>query len=133
MNYKEKNIDYETAKNYLPNFIRIVLETFLSFKLALVNDSGKMPGLSHLIGHTINELKNIDDEIKIGGVNRTSVIKRLNLLKKISDHESHGNISRAEHFQFISEDELNDFAKYTLQIINFMDEIHFRRVKSLSA
>lgn len=130
VDFKEKKIEYEIVKNYLPNYIRIVLETFLSFKLALVNDShDRLPGLSHLIKGIVREFDLIDDVI-IGGIDKDGAIKRLNHLKKIADHESHGSIYRAEEFAFISEQELKEFAKNTVQVIEYIDNLHFRKIKS---
>ena len=133
MEYKDKKIEYEVVKNYLPNYMRIVLETFLSFKLAIVNDtSDRLPGLSHLINGMIKEFEYIDD-VEIDGVNKEGVIKRLNHLKKIADHESHGSIYKAEEFAFISEDELKVFAKNTLQVVSFIDNLHFKKIKGHTA
>lgn len=128
--FKEKKMDYNTVKNYLPNYMRIVLETFLGFKLAKVNDdSGRLPGLDSLIKAMVNEFKNYEDR-EIDDLNKDRVIERLNHLKKISDHESHGNIHKAEEFIFISEEELRQFAKHTLQVIKYIDDFHFKRIKS---
>jgi wobble nucleotide-excising tRNase len=128
--FKEKKIDYNSVKNYLPNYMRIVLETFLGFKLAKVNDDNdRLPGLDSLIKAMVTEFKNYEDR-ELDGLNKDRVIERLNHLKKISDHESHGNIHKAEEFVFISEEELRQFAKHTLQVINYIDEFHFKRIKS---
>jgi hypothetical protein len=54
----------------------------------------------------------------------------LNHLKKIADHESHGSIYRAEEFAFISEQELKEFAKNTIQVIEYIDGLHFRKIRS---
>ncbi len=128
--FKEKKIDYNSVKNYLPNYMRIVLETFLGFKLAKVNDDkDRLPGLDSLIKAMVIEFKNYEDR-ELDGLNKDKVIERLNHLKKISDHESHGNIHKAEEFIFISEEELKQFAKHTMQVINYIDELHFKRIKS---
>lgn len=133
MEYKDKKVEYDIVKNYLPNYMRIVLETFLSFKLAIVNDtSDRLPGLSHLINGMIKEFEYIDD-VEIDGVNKEGVIKRLNHLKKIADHESHGSIYKAEEFAFISEDELKVFAKNTLQVVSYIDNLHFKKIKGHTA
>lgn len=130
VDFKEKRTEYNIVKNYLPNYIRIVLETFLSFKLALVNDSqGRLPGLSHLINAIVKEFESIGD-VEYANINKDGAIKRLNHLKKIADHESHGSIFRAEEFSFISEVELKEFAKYAVQVIEYIDNLHFRRVKA---
>lgn len=128
--FKEKQIDYDSVKNYLPNYMRIVLETFLGFKLAKVNDyKGRLPGLDSLIKAMVAEFKNYEDR-NLDDLNKDKVIEKLNHLKKISDHESHGNIHKAEEFIFISEEELRQFAKHTMQVINYIDEFHFKRIKS---
>lgn len=130
LDFKERRTDYETAKNYLPNYIRVVLETFLSFKLAIVNDGhNRLPGLNYLIGGMVEEFKKIDD-VTIGDINQEGVIKRLNHLKKIADHESHGSIYRAEEFSFISEHELKLFAKYAVQVIEYIDNLHFKKMRT---
>src|SRR5699024_5282848 len=60
--FRDSKLDYQNAKNYLANYIRIVLETFLSFKLAIVNESNdRLPGLTHLINKMVSEFNNIDD------------------------------------------------------------------------
>lgn len=129
---KKEHIIYEDARKYIPNYIRVVLESFLSFKLAIVKDSNNsLPGLAYLINKMISLLEKSDDYI-IDQLNKESIIKRLNHLKQISDHESHGNISRIETISFISESELRKYCLYTIQVIKYLDSIHFQRVKSLS-
>ncbi|WP_267740831.1 hypothetical protein [Myroides injenensis] len=116
----------------MANYIRIVLETFLSFKLAIVNESNdRLPGLSHLITKMVSEFNNIDD-IEIDNLRKDTIIKRLNHLKKIADHESHGSIHKAEEFSFIAEKELKDFAKATTQVILYIDKLHFSKIKNHS-
>lgn len=130
---KSSEIGYDDAKKFIPNYIRIVLESFLSFKFALVKegDNQRLPGLNFLIGRAISELANYDEKIKIGAINKEGVIKRLHFLKRIADNESHGSISKIESLNYISEEELQDYCKFTLQIIRFFDEIHFQKAKAL--
>jgi len=128
IDFKDKKIDYDNVKNYLPNYIRIVLETFLAFKLARVNDGEKLPGLGYLIKSIVTELSGCNDR-EIDDLNKDRVIEKLNYLKKVSDHESHGNIHKAEEFVFISEQELREFAKDTIQVISYIDEFHFKKIK----
>jgi wobble nucleotide-excising tRNase len=124
---------YDDAKKYIPNYIRIILESFLSFKFALVKEGSKerLPGLKFLIGKAFEKLKEYDANIKIGEVDRDGVIKRLNSLKKIADNESHGSISKIESLNYISETELKEFCKHTLQVIRYFDEIHYQRARAL--
>jgi wobble nucleotide-excising tRNase len=133
--YKEStsNITYEEAKKFIPNYIRIVLESFLSFKFALVKEGSqeRLPGLNFLIGKALAELNNYDENLEVGGIKKGGVTKRLSNLKRIADNESHGSISKIESLSYISESELKDYCKQTLQIIKYFDEIHFVRAKSL--
>lgn len=132
-NESTSGITYEEAKKFIPNYIRIVLESFLSFKFALVKEGSKerLPGLNFLIGKAIAELNNYDENLDVGGVKRDGVTKRLANLKRIADNESHGSISKIESLNYISERELKDYCKHTLQVIKYFDEIHFVKAKSL--
>lgn len=132
-NENTSGIAYEEAKKFIPNYIRIVLESFLSFKFALVKEGSKerLPGLNFLIGKAIAELNNYDENLDVGGVKRDGVTKRLANLKRIADNESHGSISKIESLNYISERELKDYCKHTLQVIKYFDEIHFVKAKSL--
>ena len=101
------------------------------FALVKEGDNQRLPGLNFLIGRAISELANYDEKIKIGAINKEGVIKRLHFLKRIADNESHGSISKIESLNYISEEELQDYCKFTLQIIRFFDEIHFQKAKAL--
>lgn len=138
INFKTNNCpDYHQAKNFIPNYIRIVLETFLSFKLAIVkvdNNTNSLPTLGGLLNKMVGELNQSEDyQIKIDGntFNRAMAIKKLNQLKRISDHESHGSISKLQEMSYISEDELKEFSKYTIQLIEYLDDIHYKKIKSM--
>lgn len=132
-NESTSDITYEQAKKFIPNYIRIVLESFLSFKFALVKEGSKerLPGLNFLIGKAIAELNSYDENLDVGGIKRDGVKKRLANLKRIADNESHGSISKIESLNYISERELKDYCKHTLQVIKYFDEIHFVKAKSL--
>lgn len=132
-NESTSEITYEEAKKFIPNYIRIVLESFLSFKFALVKEGSKerLPGLNFLIGKAIAELNSYDEHLDVGGVKRDGVTKRLANLKRIADNESHGSISKIESLNYISERELKDYCIHTLQVIKYFDEIHFVKAKSL--
>ena len=86
--------------------------------------------MSSLIKAITKTVEPFDSEQEIGGIKKDGAIKRLNHLKKIADHESHGSIYKAEEFAFISEDELKEFAKNTLQVIDYLDKIHLNRIKA---
>lgn len=129
----DSKITYDIAKKYIPNYIRIVLESFLSFKFALVKEDskGRIPGLSFLIGKALKELLNFDEEIEIAGIKRKGVEKRLNSLKRIADNESHGSLAKIETLSYISESELKTYCKQTIQVMEYFDKIHYVKAKSL--
>jgi len=128
-------IDYETAKEFLPNHIRIVLEVFLSFKLCRLkqgssNKKYKTPGLKELIsslrGINLQRFQNVNS------ITSDNIINTLCNIKNKIDPESHGTIQDLTNFEFISENELKEIAQQTLDIIAFLDEIHYEKVSNLS-
>jgi len=129
----DSRIVYDVAKKYIPNYIRIVLESFLSFKLALVKEDskGRVPGLSFLIKKALKELAIYDEDVEIAKINKKGVEMRLNNLKHIADNESHGSLSKIESLNYISEKELKEYCKQTLQVIEYFDKIHYSKAKSL--
>lgn len=126
-------VTYNDAKKYIPNYIRIVLESFLSFKFALVKDDvkGRLPGLNFLINKAIVGLSEYDDNVQIGKVDKNGVKKRLTNLKRIADNESHGSIAKIDSHNYISEKELKGYCKDVIQIIEYFDKIHYVKAKSL--
>lgn len=133
--YHEGTVDYEVAKKYIPNYIRIVLETFLSFKLAILkqgssNEKYRSPGLRKLLNeiksltHLFSSYKASDD------VNSNTVIDKLDNICKTTDPQSHGTPQSIDEFNFISRSELADIAKDTLNIIKFLDNIHYSQTKT---
>jgi len=126
-------VTYDIAKKYIPNYIRIVLESFLSFKLALVKEDakGRIPGLNFLIGKALKELATFDESIEIGGIKRKGVETRLNNLKRIADNESHGSLAKIESLSYISESELKTYCKQMVQVMVYFDKIHYSKAKSL--
>lgn len=133
--YLEPNspVTYDIAKKYIPNYIRIILESFLSFKFALVKEDtkGRIPGLHFLIGKALKELTTFDENIEIAGIKRNGVEKRLNNLKRIADNESHGSLAKIESLNYISESELKTYCKQMVQVMEYFDKIHYFKAKSL--
>ncbi len=129
-------IDYETAKDFLPNHIRIILEVFLSFKLCRLKqgsgaqDKHKTPGLDKLISTLSGvNLKNFQEARDI---NSNNIINILWNIKNKIDPESHGSIQDLTDFEFISEYELKQIAQQTLDVIAFLDQIHFNKIQDLN-
>jgi len=109
---------YQNAKKYLPNYIRRVLETFLSFKFAKIKkDSGsRSPGLNDF-DKSIESL-NIEDSIK-----QELKLKIKNIVK-IADQHSHGNAQLTEENFYIAEDELKYLAQDVVTVIDIIDSVH---------
>lgn len=110
---------YQNAKKYLPNYIRRVLETFLSFKFAKVvnkSNGNRSPGL--------NEFKtNISDLVMEDAV-KQNLKQKIDNITKITDQHSHGNAQLTEENFYISEDELKTLAQNAVTMIDIMDGVH---------
>jgi wobble nucleotide-excising tRNase len=100
------DVTYNTAKMHLPNFIRRVLETFLSFKFSrIVNRDGgyRSPGLAEF-GDNID---NTDLEMSIKNKLKEKIIE----INRIADVHSHGNAHHTQESFYISEADLKALAK----------------------
>ena len=124
------NINYEDIKDNLPNNIRIVLEAFLSFKFG--RQKGKKfpsPSLEELTNHLSSyDFKSF---APIGNIKYQQSLKEtLYQICKIVNPESHGTPQDLLHLStYLSE--LRDVAEKTLDVIWFLDQIHFKAVKEL--
>jgi len=109
---------YQNAKKYLPNYIRRVLETFLSFKFANIKkDSGsRSPGLNDF-DKSVASL-NIEDSIK------QELKLKIKNIAKIADQHSHGNAQLTEENFYIAEDELKELAQDAVTVIDIIDNVH---------
>jgi len=119
LDQSDQNVTYNDAKKYLPNFIRRVLETFLSFEFSrTVNREGgyRSPGLNEFEENIDNT--NMEDEVKKGLKNKIAKIK------KISDDHSHGNAHYTQENFYISEIDLKILAKDAISVIETMDNLH---------
>ncbi len=128
----KKYADSTTADNiesiqYIPNYIRIVLETFFSFKLSLVSDNNLAVGLDKIINTLLGVKGYLKNNEAIGDINHDNFITTLQNIKKITDNDSHGNIQKIHKFEFISEKELRKACKNTIDLIKFVDNIHLHR------
>lgn len=109
-----KDITYNESKKYLPNFIRRILETFLSFKFSLV--SGKRKSYSPGLG----EFEDKIDETDIKDTTKGHLKDKIREINKICDAHSHGNAQHTQENFYISEDDLHQLAKNTLFVIETM-------------
>ncbi len=132
--YQENRIKYDEVKKFIPNHIRVVLETFLSFKFAALKQgsSGEKyysAGLDKLINNLKNKTHLFEGFVEIEDIDKSNFIEKLEKIKRITDSQSHGGPQSIDEFNFISENELKDITKDALNIIKYLDQIHFDSVK----
>ncbi len=106
LDFNSGNIDYNKVNRYLPNYIRRILETFLSFKFSRIVDRAR--------GYRTPGLKEFDENIEQTDLNneiKKDIREKLAKINSICDSHSHGNAHHTEENFYISEDELNALAK----------------------
>lgn len=109
-------IVYNDAKRYLPNYIRRVLETFLSFRFSKISSSnraGFSPGLADFLD--IIPKTNLEDKTKD---NLKNLVREVN---HICDAHSHGNAHHTQESFFISESDLKTVTQKALEIIDILE------------
>ncbi|MDD4530353.1 MAG: AAA family ATPase [Candidatus Gracilibacteria bacterium] len=113
-----KDVTYNEVKKHLPNFIRRILETFLSFKFAKIagKRQNQSPGLIEF-NDSIEET-NFDDSIK------TELKNKIIEINRICDSHSHGNAHHTQENFYISETELKILSHNAIYIIETMDNLH---------
>ena len=119
LNQNNQNVTYNEAKRYLPNFIRRVLETFLSFKFSrTVNKSGgyRSPGLNEFDENIDNT--NMADKIK------KELKEKIAEINRIADAHSHGNAHHTQENFYISEIDLKKLSQNAIFVIETMDNLH---------
>lgn len=131
--YSEDLLTHDKVKDYLPNYIRTVLETFLSFKFCrLKGDSNQYEsaGLAQLIKAINGYAGSLKNHQKVNGIDQNNLIEELEKINRKVDPESHGTPQDITDFEHISENELQTMAKKTLWIIQFIDAIHMQEIKN---
>lgn len=127
----EGEIDYESAKEFIPNHIRIVMEIFLSFKLWKLfrgssSDKYRSAGLSDLVATLSgNSFENFAENDLI---NKDNLIDILSSIKNRVDPESHGTTQNITEINYLSKKELELIARQTIKIIDFLDQLHFKKI-----
>ncbi len=114
-----QNVTYNEAKRYLPNFIRRVLETFLSFKFSRIankTDGYRSPGLNEFD----DNIDNTDMEDKV----KKELKGKIAEINRIANDHSHGNAHHTQESFYISETDLKALAKNAIYIIETMDNLH---------
>ncbi|AEV67647.1 hypothetical protein Clocl_0970 [Acetivibrio clariflavus DSM 19732] len=139
LDYLDGKVDYNTAICYIPNNIRVVLESFLSFKFCYLSSSksiGYTPGLPDLIEWVKNENKNYFKNLQnVGDITKENWKDHLSIvISKISDSFSHGSPANQEiTFNPISEKELKKICRTVIDLMQFMDNVHIEKSKELGA
>ena len=117
--FNNGNIEYNQVKKHLPNYIRRILETFLSFKFSrIVNKNG---------GNRSPGLKEFDDNITQTDLNaeiKEEIKEKIISINSICDQHSHGNMHHTQENFYISEADLRTLAQDTICIIETMDNLH---------
>lgn len=121
----------EDDKKSIPNSVRIVLESFLSFKFGYLKGVkyGVTPGLKELFEAVKNEEDIIfENLVEVDGVNKDNWKDKLDyLFIRYTDMFSHGNPAAVVNDEPPSTDiELKKFCETTVSLIKFLDGIHFR-------
>ena len=111
----QESITYNEAKRYMPNFIRRVLETFLSFKFSSIpRRSGRTSGLNEF-----------DENIQSMGkkkFEKENLKTKILNIRRITDPHSHGNAYITQENGYVSEGELRSLAKDAIDVITEMDK-----------
>jgi len=119
LDFKDGDIGYNKVKKYLPNYIRRILETFLSFKFSMINSKNskfRSPGLLEFE----NSIKQTDLDDK----NKKDIIEKIAKINSICDAHSHGNAHHTEENFYITESDLKTLTKNAVDIIETMDKLH---------
>ena len=133
LKYHQGLVSYDDAKIYIPNHIRIILETFLSFKFFLLKQGSssnkfRSPGLDKIIKVLKNKTHLFRNYPKYKNVDKDTFLQKLEQIRRITDPQSHGTPQNIDEFNFISEAELNGVVSDTLAIICFLDKIHYDEI-----
>jgi wobble nucleotide-excising tRNase len=135
LKYKKGIVAYDHAKIYIPNHIRVILETFLSFKFFLLekgSGQGKYlsPGLDKLIKQLQNKNNLFKDYQEYNNINKNNFLQKLEQIRRITDPQSHGTPQNINEFNFISEAELKSLVDDALDVICFIDRIHYDEINN---
>lgn len=124
--YTDKRLDYDIVKRYLPNYMRRVLETFLSFKFGIIEENGRSLGINDFLKSHINNLGEI---VNINENELNEIKQKLGKIKQITDLHSHGNIQLTDESCYISENDLRTCAKDVIWIMDKIDSLHIAKFK----
>ncbi|MFZ5516122.1 MAG: AAA family ATPase [Candidatus Zhuqueibacterota bacterium] len=135
LSYINNDIDYEQAKKSIPGCIRVVLETFLSFKLYILKQGSSTnkylsPGLDKLIKTLSGHIGLFKKYEKVEDIDHENIISKLEFIKKTTDPQCHGSPQNIDEFNFIDEAELKLISRDALNIIKFFDNVHYNQIQN---
>ncbi len=128
------DVEYETAKDYLPNYIRVVLEAFISFKFARLRGNNKhIPAmLDSLIKHLNGHGHKFVNFQAAGSISCKDTLNSVLLqIKEKVNPEIHGTTQDITHLEYLPESELKETAIQTLNVIQYLDQIHYDKAMEL--
>ena len=122
-------LDYDdiVVKRHLPNYMRRVLETFLAFKFAKIEQNGRSLGINDFLESDI--IKNLGEKVNINENELNEIEQKLTKIKRVTDLHSHGNIQLTDESCYISENDLRTCANDVLWIMDKLDSLHIAKVK----
>ena len=131
----DSKIHYEDGKKFIPNNIRVVLESFLSFKFCVLKqgssaESVRVAGLDKLINRITGDIGLLANYEHVDDVSHQTIISKLRNIQKITDPQAHGSPQSINEFNFISKNELEVISCDTINIIKFLDRIHLSNLPS---
>jgi len=132
--YVSGKVSHDSAKDYLPNYIRITLEAFISFKFARLKGKDKYSSamLDSLIGTVTSDATMFDKFAPVAGITNTQTLKVvLSEIKQKTNPECHGTTQDITHIEYLPEPELKKLAEQTLNVIQFLDQIHYKKAQEL--
>lgn len=126
--FNNGNIQYTEARKYLPNFIRRVLDTFLSFKFAILWSDKEKPG-NHVKSPDLGDTKRFLEKQNY----KKELTEKLGKIIDITNKQSHGSVQNlTDNNSYISEDDLKQIATSTIEIMTELDAEHMTSINKFS-
>jgi hypothetical protein len=107
----------------------------LSFKFCVLtqgssSDKYRSPALDRLVNMLKSKTHLFAEFDKVGVVDSQSLIPTLEEIKRITDPQAHGSPQDIDDVSFVSEQELQRITKNALDVMSFLDRIHFDELGS---
>ncbi|MCM1294955.1 MAG: AAA family ATPase [Muribaculaceae bacterium] len=126
--FNNGNIQYTEARKYLPNFIRRVLDTFLSFKFAILW-SDKEKANNHVKSPDLGDTKRFLEKQNY----KKELTEKLGKIIDITNKQSHGSVQNlTDNNSYISEDDLKQIATSTIEIMTELDAEHMTSINKFA-